>query len=131
MKVLMFQRQFVPLILSGAKTQTVRRRGPRQYTRGEAISLRHWEGVAYASPQIQFARAHVHRVVDVRISRLGVRREMEERDGWEMGTMDEFAQRDGFQNWEDLWAWFQEHHKLKNSDVFLGRCISWAWLPED
>ena len=53
--VLMFDRRFVADITDGTKRQTYRKPRARPIRPGDTISLRHWEGVAYRSIQIEIA----------------------------------------------------------------------------
>jgi hypothetical protein len=55
MRVLMVNNRFAPMILSGRKTQTIRktaRCGP-----GDLLSLRRWAGVPYRTPQLKISDA--------------------------------------------------------------------------
>ena len=66
--VLMFDRQFVPLIESGDKCQTYRTPRKRRIVPGDWLSLRYWEGAAYRSQQREIMEVECTSVEQVRLT---------------------------------------------------------------
>ena len=120
MRVTMCQRQFVELIATGKKNQTIRPRGKRRPVVGEQRSLRHWEGLAYRSKQREIGAVTLVKVVDVEITEEGPIYEGVALCGPEMNA---FAREDGFADWEQMHAWFDRHYQLPVAGVLMG------WIP--
>jgi uncharacterized protein YqfB (UPF0267 family) len=116
---LMFQPQFEPLIVSGRKPHTIRPKRKIPLKVGQTLSLRVWTGKPYRSPQREFLRATVEKVVPVHLSLLndmtvdGVKLTIREQN--------DLAYHDGFPNADALYLWFLATHGLP----FEGELIHW------
>lgn len=116
MRVILFQRQFVELLLSGKKKTTIRRGdmagAAKRWPLGCPVSLRFWSGTPYHSPQVEFAQAEVCGVDFVRLN-------IPTRGFYFNGRpiisdrfLDLHAQLDGFRNFAELVVWFEQNHGL-------------------
>lgn len=130
-----FQRRFVPAILDGSKTHTLR--GPRRrYAReGEAMQLyagmrtRQCRLIARATCNrffgvvLKFSAYQCFALFDVVEQEPGVwkRRGRLRR----MGDPDAFARSDGFEDIDDMGRWWRDNHGVTSWEGFL---IGWAQL---
>lgn len=113
--VRMFKPRFAPLVESGAKLQTVRPLPARLPQPGDRISLRTWTGLPYRSKQRILRESIIERVAFCNIGTAGIRL-----DDYHVPP-DDFARADGFRDFADLLAWFEETHALP----FAGIAIFW------
>ena len=123
MKFIMFRAQWVEPILQGQKVQTVRPPRKVPIAVGEALSLRIWTGLPYASKQKTLLDTHCTSIYSVTIDDGGVAGD----DGtWFDGRLTseaaaQFARRDGFASFEAMQEFFRAMHGLP----FKGVAISW------
>lgn len=117
--VRLFQPRFAALVEAGTKTQTVRPWPSRMPKAGDKISLRAWTGKPYRSKQRVLREAVITACLPVDISEhsVAVNSCVE--------ICDDFARADGFLNFNDMAAWFQEVHGLP----FYGVLIRWEVRP--
>jgi hypothetical protein len=116
----MFKPRFAALVEAGVKCQTVRPTPKRTPKPGDRISLRVWTGLPYRSPQRVLREAEVTEVIDITINDEGVFLYEVGRGGsGGAPDRDSFAQDDGFANWSDLRAWFEEAHGLPFSGILI------------
>jgi hypothetical protein len=118
--VRLFKPQFVPMVEAGTKCQTVRPWPKRVPHVGDSLSLRTWTGKPYRSKQRVLREAVVSNVRHIYITdtgwvwlddmRIKLRSEFES-----------FARADGFENPEQMLAWFRLTHGLP----FDGIVIYW------
>ena len=100
MTVLMFQTRFVEPILAHVKSaRRIRPPRKRPIEVGEPLSLRHWHGKAYRSPQVEFARATCSGGFPVWISDAGIQLGYVPQKPAELNR---FARDDGFANWPEM-----------------------------
>ena len=125
-----FQRQFVPKILFGTKTQTIRRlraSSSRHARPGEMMSLyigmrtKHCSLIGTATcERLSVATIDFHkRIID-----------LEHSDGtteriWRAG-LDRFAVADGFENWAEMLGFWSRYHF--GVAIFEGIIIHWKDL---
>lgn len=123
MRVLTFDRRFVPSILDGTKQQTIRPNGRRPHVIdvGTPLSLRIWLGVAYRSNQFQIAKVVVTSVASIIVDEglIWIDRQP-------VPDLEKFARQDGFSDLESFLAYFREYARLP----FAGRLICWDKLEE-
>lgn len=123
--VRLFKPQFAAMVSDGRKCQTVRPVPKRMPQAGDSISLCCWEGKPYRSKQRLLTEATITRVSKITITEMGYEHWDE---GWRVmmspESLDDFARRDGFQDWSALTDWFRETYALP----FYGVCIHWENL---
>ena len=122
MKVIMFQKQFSPKVVTGKKRQTIRKRA--RCRQGDELSLRRWADKPYRSKHVRLLDGVVctgiERIeIDVRgVTLFGRRERLIEGDP----ALSEFAREDGFTGWVEMRNWFLETHGLP----FRGEVIKWG-----
>jgi hypothetical protein len=117
--VFMFQRRFVPLIVSGVKCTTIRPVGKRREVHaGDLLSLRCWSGLPYRSPQTIIGTAIAGESAEMLLDDDGIRFHSHAVPRSELNMM---AAWDGFADWREMLAWFAENHALP----FSGLMFSW------
>jgi hypothetical protein len=131
MKVTLCQYRFIPAILSGAKTQTIRPipKRPQDWPKvGDLRSLRRWTGKPYRSPQEEIMRVVVTKVENCAITS-GVCGCEIRIDGFWLTTskLRDFAKDDGFGSLSELFEWFQKTHNII-VHPFTGIVIHWRPL---
>ena len=123
-----FQPQFVPLVESGQKTQTIRPVRKRPIKVGDRLLLDAWKGQPYRST---VRRLGVGIVESVRPIEIGVGRFGDEIEvaGQRLDTHERAAlsRADGFGCATELLDWFQKTHGLP----FAGVVIRWRLLPNE
>jgi len=128
MPSLKFQPQFVPLVESGEKTQTIRPIRKRPIKVGDRLLLDAWQGQPYRS---KVRRLGVGIVESVRPIVIGVGRFGDEIEvaGKRLDTSERAAlsRADGFSCATDLLDWFKQNHGLP----FTGVVIRWRLLPNE
>ncbi len=122
MTTLMFHKRFVEPIKAGRKRHTIRRNGKRKIPVGADLSLRHWEGQGYRSPQVEFGTGVCTDVIAIRVSADGVKIGRGPVYLAEPVNLDEFAQSDGFHDWADMMDYYREQ---KIPLPFDGVIIEW------
>jgi hypothetical protein len=121
-----FQPMFIDPILEGTKCQTIRPVGKRRHAvAGDQLQL-------YTGMRTKHCRL-IRTVRCLSVSPITLYLSKDEiltlvEDGWGDFTVDTFARRDGFQNWEELKAFWAKHHK--GVDVFDGLLIRWSRPPQ-
>ena len=147
MRVLLFHRQFWPLIISGAKRQTIRRTA--RCEPGDQLSLRGWSGTPYHSTHVILGGAVCTEVIPVSIGhgeyqdglRVGDEVLDLERQDWVVDRRLVFAKADGFRCMSDMLAWFRQCGSPRATEnenpsprlPFEGFAIRWAEIsvPEE
>lgn len=132
----MFQPKFHDLVKEGKKLQTIRPepKNPKYLPQvGQEISLRKWTGKPYRSPQEVLASGEITNVEPILIERDAIefpfrRRQVENHLITERKELNQFARKDGFEDWQDLQQWFQENHGP--TERFRGVLIQWK-LTDD
>lgn len=120
---LLFQPRFADKVASGEKTQTIRpprKDGKPNVKVGQLLSLRKWEGKPYWSKQVKLREdAPCKAISPVAISSGGIIT----LDGKDLPKLvaKVFAQRDGFDDVEDLLKYFAANGGLP----FTGVLIQW------
>jgi hypothetical protein len=110
MKIIMFTRDNALRFWSHGKETTIRaagKSGKPRHKKGDAVSLRVWLDKAYRSKTYEFGSAVVRGVESVRI--MCDKLEIQETAIGSIGKLIA-AQRDGFDNWEELKAALNLHH---------------------
>lgn len=118
--VIMCQPRFVPLILDGRKTQTIRPIRKRPIWPGDILDLRQWAGLPYRSKQAKICEK-VCSDYDPFCIFWGFRIVI---NGSEIGVLENYnflARKDGFVDIKDMKEWFNKTHKLP----FQGTIIYW------
>ena len=122
MIVKMFQFRFAPLVQDGSKLNTIRPRPRIIPVVGQKISLREWTGRPYRSKQRILRESIITAVSNVKITRAKLTVSPISHGKMRMiPSLDIFAKEDGFDDWEDLIAWFRQNHRLP----FRGIIIFW------
>lgn len=120
MIVKMFQPRFADLVTSGEKTQTIRPMPKRMPKKGDEISLRKWADKPYRSKHVELNSGVITNVSAISITRETAAKIIDLHPvPLPCERLDEFAQRDGFQNWDELSAWFQKTHGLPFSGILI------------
>lgn len=137
MTVFLFQKEFVPKILDGTKTHTIRPERKRLVPPGEMLSLRHWAGTPYRSRQVSFMHTYLLGSQPIELHGGGpsgrgqVRYFTSFLSGLPCGELnqpedlDAFAVADGFSDWMAMRNWFRTVHGLP----FSGRIYHWKPAP--
>lgn len=117
MRVVMCKPRFIDKIKDGIKVTTMRVNA--RCLVGDVLSIRVWEGRPYRSKQREIYRTEVRDVARVMVTPMGV---------WlgdfiyeEGPELEKIAAWEGFENWEEMRAFFEETHGLP----FRGEMISW------
>lgn len=110
MTVLMYQKRFAPPIKSGRKRQTIRPERKIPIKVGDQLSHRVWEDKAYRSQQIEIATGKCIGILKIQIEQDAIHLGRDDFPlGWaQVADMDEFARDDGFEDWADMLAYFNE-----------------------
>lgn len=129
MIVKIFKGQFVDKVRDGLKTQTIRQWPKREPRIGDTISLRHWQGKAYRSPQVTLRDVTLMSFSPVIIypDRV-VLPEWGQRRGQELSarfSLERFAIADGFDSWDSMAEWFQREYQRPRCFPFQGSL--WGW----
>jgi len=118
MAILNFQKQFVPLIESGEKRQTIRKARKHPIKVGETLYL-------YAGLRTKYVRKigeYKCKFIDkIKIEVLGGIWINGRRTIYYLDYLDSFAKSDGFKNWREMIQWFEKYHGLS----FEGILIKW------
>lgn len=125
MKVTMFSKRFAPLVEVGTKRQTIRPRPKRPQDMpkvGEMRSLREWTGKPYRSKQRELRQVKVTAVFPIELRD----RTLMHLNGFGLKPTDDWAQADGFKDWQDMHDWFHREHGLP----FSGILFSWEKSKE-
>ena len=122
--VYLFQPRFAPLVESGKKRQTVRPMRKRMPDVGDIASLRAWTGQPYRSKQRLLLTA---RIIGVRRVRIVYDELFLSGARCTPAIREIFAQKDGFDNWDSMRAWFYLNH---GGDTFDGFLTEWLWTEE-
>jgi uncharacterized protein YqfB (UPF0267 family) len=120
MRVILFQSRFAPMVQSGKKTQTIRKKARCQP--GDQLSLRQWSGRPYRSKQEELKAVVCTSVSTVSIGH-GSEGTGMSINGEELNFHGRhlLAQLDGFMNAIEMRDWFREVHGLP----FEGEIIQW------
>jgi hypothetical protein len=113
MPALNFQKQFAPAVEEGNKRQTIRARRKRPIVPGDVLHL--YTGMRTASCR----KLRETRCQDV--LRVVLSREFAMIDGEYLIDRESFAERDGFDSYAAMLAWFEKVHGLP----FRGDLIRW------
>ena len=109
-----FQSQFVPLIESGKKTQTIRANGKRNHAKaGDTLQL-------YTGMRTKSCRK-IADAICTRSTYCAIREDRITLGNHPRVNMDDFARADGFKDFEDMKSWFRKTHGLP----FIGQLIQW------
>jgi hypothetical protein len=106
MVAVLFQKRFIPPLLAGTKRQTIRPRRKRPIQIGERLSLRHWEDVAYRSPQVEVLTVEVIGVLPIKVFSDGIQINGGPVENGQT-ELDAFAHNDGFPSWAEMLAYFR------------------------
>lgn len=133
-----FQRRFVPAILDGSKTHTLR--GPRRRHAREGEALQLYTGMRTRQCRL-IARATCNRVFGVLLKfsewqsfclfdlvELGPGEFKGRGRLRPIGDPDAFARSDGFESIDEMGRWWRENHDVTSWEGFL---IGWASLSLD
>lgn len=111
----MFKPQFAPLVKSGQKRQTIRPMPKRMPRVGDLESWREWSGKPYRSKTRELATVKLTHVSKIKFEETGTVDSIEgfaitmEKSA-EFKSENQFAQADGFVNFEEMWGWFRIQH---------------------
>lgn len=121
MRVILFNPRFSPLVATGRKRQTIRKRARCQP--GDTLSLRRWTGRPRRSKHATIRDVTCSRVYQVRImtDAVQIRRGNTTRMLTLREDLDAFARADGFGEWAEMRDWFNETYSLP----FEGEVIEW------
>lgn len=116
MSSLSFNKKFVPAILNGSKTQTIRRFRKRPIKIGERLYL--FTGMRTKQCERIGQAICTHRYV-VKINRKGI--DYGSNVVRDPAILDALAKMDGFNNWDDMRRWW-----ILNNDLpFKGHLYMW------
>ncbi|QBF31524.1 ASCH domain-containing protein [Thalassococcus sp. S3] len=119
-----FQKRFAPMIEAGFKLHTIRGHRKRHAFPGERLQL--YQGMrTKACRKIIDPDPMCLSVEPIRIERRRGLIERVEVFDRIIGDLDAFAVADGFEDREDMSAFWTEQHKAKD-EVFLGVQVGWA-----
>lgn len=129
--VRMVQPRFVPLVLSGAKHQTMRLNSVRLPCVGDILDLRQWSDKPYHSKHIKLIEAPLLHREAVMIEADGLvtlgcpHRRLARREA------EAFARADGFTDHDDMIAWLKANHKPIRAGQFTLLFSGWVfyWDP--
>lgn len=117
-----FKQRFSPLILSGAKCQTIRAERKRHARVDEVVQL--YTGMRTKHCRlIGIARCAAVKPVRIQIAGDGLVQIEGEPGRARWSGLDDFARSDGFVDWNDMRKFWQENHQ--GLDVFSGIIIRW------
>lgn len=116
MPLLNFKKQFANAVESGIKRQTIRTPRKHEIKTGDTLYL--YTGLRTSSTR-KLRTAKCSSVQIIRIAPDGISFSGDEI--CELSKMDKFAQADGFNNYSEMLAWFEEQHGLP----FVGILIKW------
>lgn len=122
-RILIFKKQFLPVIESGRKFSTFRIYGKRNPRPCCVLDMRYWEGKPYRTKQVRFAEA-----VCVRVERFFmdsiwcVLRDMDTGNNLSLSQIENYAVSDGFNDSEDFFDFFIENYKEREINLIR---ISW------
>jgi hypothetical protein len=119
-----FQPQFEAPILAGTKIHTIRATPKRLPKLGEEFVGFIWTGKAYRSPQREFFKSTVAKVLPLWFNGVTILLE-DPRTALLLlppGSEERIAKQDGFENLRAMADWFRKHHGLP----FTGILIEWA-----
>lgn len=120
MTTLNFYRRFAPLVEARIKRQTIRADKHSRYAVGTTLQLYTGLRTKAVRKLVAIDPVVVENVyIAVRPDYLTLGG-----PGYPKMDIDEFAQLDGFADYRDMVAWFQETYEQHS---FVGRCIRWAW----
>jgi hypothetical protein len=111
-----FQARFATMVARGSKRQTIRLIGKRRVDVGQRFVA--YQGMRTKAAE-KLCEGVITAVTPVLIARESVRVQGELIA--DLPNLDKFAQRDGFEDWEDLKLWFVSFHLLP----FHGILIQW------
>lgn len=119
MRVILFQKQFVPKILDGSKHTTIRCKA--RCKPGDELSLRYWSGKPYRSKQVEFKRVICKSVAPIQVGIGGIVMDSTTMlDG--SPDVESIAKADGFDTFWLMRCWYQDNH---GNLPFSGELISW------
>ena len=117
MPIINFQKQFIEAIKSGEKNQTIRKSRKYPIKVGDTLYL--YAGLRTKNAE-KLKEVKCEAVAPITINGTG-----SVQIGWlmiyHMKDLNEFAQSDGFDNWQDMVIWFNNIHGLP----FEGQLIKW------
>lgn len=114
----MFMERFAPLILSGAKRQTIRPIPKTMPEVGDKESWRKWSSRPYNSPQIELAQVELIGVFPITIL-ITSHRSRVVIDGCIQTDLEGFAQKDGFDSYEDFLAFFFRRYESPFNGILI------------
>lgn len=114
-----FKPRFVTPILSNRKKQTVRGARDRHANDGETIQL--YTGLRTKGARLLGLAVCVS-VMPITIDRIELRLTIAGRVIDDRGSLDDFAQADGFDDADDMFSFFQE---IGRPEVMVGFLITW------
>jgi uncharacterized protein YqfB (UPF0267 family) len=128
MRVILFQSRFAPMVQSGKKTQTIRKKA--RCKPGDQLSLRIWTGKPYRSKQKIFLSTVCVSVKKISIGHGLLRDEIDQEgdmisiDGFLLPSKDRavLARSDGFECATDMLEFFKQNYGLP----FHGELIQWS-----
>lgn len=121
-----FQKQFVAPILAGAKCQTIRADRRRHARIGESLQL--YTGMRTKQCRlIGLAKCHGVSPITINMETNSVLTTEGELHGW--GKLDEFAEKDGFDSWLMMRAFWRDHHP--SIVIFSGVLIQWSQFRKE
>lgn len=118
-----FKPQFVDAVASGAKRQTIRRvNSEKIYAAGDTIQLVNLETgklikeVVLTDIDVVYINKYFLTLI---IGGMYVGFDFKDKEH------DDFARRDGFTDYAQMWAWFKAEYGLSDDDVFEGQLLQW------
>ena len=122
MRVIMVKNRFAPMILSGRKTQTIRKTA--RFVPGDLLSLRRWAGAAYRTPQLKISDGWCTSVAGIDVSEKGLSIDFNPL-GIDAATA--FAWQDGFDSLDEFISFFEVNYSLP----FTGYVIRFQLFEND
>lgn len=118
----MFEPCFAPLVKSGKKKCTIRKKGRREINVGDLMDARMWSGRPYCSKTVKLIEAPITKIADIYINS-GLIFFSVIVDGLELELPEitKLAGQDGFSNVMDFLRFFRDKYGLP----FEGQIIHW------
>lgn len=114
MRVIMVKNRFAPMILSGRKPHTIRKKA--RCVPGDTLSIRRWAGKPYVTPQLKVSDAWCTALSGIVVARSGIYIDLEPL-GIDEATS--FAWHDGFDSLGEMIDFFNCQYSLPFKGVVI------------
>lgn len=114
MRVLMVKNRFEPMILSGRKTQTIRKTA--RCVPGDSLSIRRWAGAPYRTPQLKISDAWCTGLSGIVVDKDQLMLDLRPLS---LPEATAFAWKDGFDSLDEMIDFFNCQHSLPFKGVVI------------